>query len=223
MLQQDMSMESYLEIMNAHIRQYGQPDYVSLQGEGEPTLNKHFFDMAAYARSLDIEPFTITNGTYKYPQDFKEHFTQLGISIDTLDAEEASRIGRHNLERTLAFIEEVSGFLKVIIYSVALSPAVHRVAEWCRQHGYQHVIQGLQPKPDYQYRYPQYRIVNAPVKAYRCHFLEDDIMRYYAIDGTCFPCCFIKDSSQFTSVDQLKQELAQSQTPASCKGCRYLS
>lgn len=222
MVQQDMDMQTFLDVMERHLQTEGVPDYVSLQGEGEPTLNKHFFDMAAHVKTLGSVPFTITNGTYKYPQHFKTHFSQLGISVDTLDAAEASRIGRHNLERVLAFIEEVASFLSVIIYTVALSPSVHQIAAWCKQKGYQHIIQGLQTKPDYQYRYPQLQVVHPPVTAYQCDFLTTDAMRYYAIDGTRFPCCFIKDTRHYQSIEQLKADLSQRRVPASCTGCRYL-
>ncbi|PRC94805.1 hypothetical protein S2091_0808 [Solimicrobium silvestre] len=217
-----MTMEHYLKIMDSHVHRYGIPAQVSLQGEGEPTLNHDFFNMAAHVRRIGSEPTTITNGSYKYPEHFAQSFKKIGISLDTLDPAEASRVGRHNLARVLEFIESVSSFLEVTIFTVAISPSFHAVAAWCQQRGLKHIVQPLQSKPDYNYRYPQHVVVHPRPSLYQCAYLQQDLMRYYAIDSGEFPCCFIKDARHYVSIADLKQQLANKQIPASCSGCKEL-
>jgi MoaA/NifB/PqqE/SkfB family radical SAM enzyme len=222
MPQQDMSLAQYLSIIESHVKRYGVPHQISLQGEGEPTINKAFFEMAAHARRIGSEPFTITNGTYKYPEHFAESFTAIGVSIDTIDPKEAERIGRYNLPRVLEFVETAASHMKVTVFTTVTTASVHDVAAWCRQRGLPHIAQPLQTKPDYQYRYPQHVVVHKPPRLYRCAFLDQDAMRYYAVDGTEMPCCFIKDTSRYVPVADLRQRLMMRQVPHSCKGCRYL-
>jgi MoaA/NifB/PqqE/SkfB family radical SAM enzyme len=222
MPQQDMSIDQCIAIIDSHVARFGVPSEVSLQGEGEPTLNRSFFAMAAYAKNIGAEPYTITNGTYKYPEQFKESFSSIGVSIDTLDPIEADRIGRHNLPRVLDFVDAISTTLKVVIHSVALSPSVRDVADWCASRGFKHVVQPLQVKPDYQYRYPQLVVMKRPPKLFQCAYLKHDLMRYHTIDNKELPCFCIKDTSHFLSIDDLRDQLSSKQVPHSCTGCRYL-
>jgi MoaA/NifB/PqqE/SkfB family radical SAM enzyme len=224
MQQKDMPFDDYLGIMNTHLARYGVPRQVSLQGEGEPTLNKSFFKMAEHAARIGSEPFTITNGTYKYPEHFAEMFPSVGISVDTLDPAEAHNIGRYNLDRVLEFVDAIDKLTKVIIFTTVASPSSGGVAEWCRTRGFTHFVQPLQTKPDYQYRYPQQQQVtlHQPPKQFACKYLATDMFRYYAIDGVKMPCCFIKDTSQYVSIADLQQQLSLHKTPHSCQGCMHL-
>ncbi|WP_426336541.1 radical SAM protein [Pseudoduganella sp. R-31] len=222
MAQGDMPLERFRAIVDRHVARYGVPRRLSLQGEGEPTLNRDFFAMAAYARTIGAEPFTITNGTYKYPEHFLADFRQIGVSIDTLDACEAASIGRHNLERVIEFVENLRGKLDITIFSVAVSASVQPVREWCRKRGLRHMIQPLQGKDDYSRRYPQRIQLHRQPTEYRCHLLENDGMRYYDLSGGEMPCCFIKDASRFESIAALRSILEERKVPLPCAGCAHL-
>lgn len=222
MVQADLPLERYLAIVDRHVSQYGVPRVISLQGEGEPTLNKYFFEMAAYARSIGSEPYTITNGTYRYPERFKKNFTRIGVSIDTLDAEEASRIGRHNLSRTIEFVLALSGELDIAIHSVATSPSAHDVAIWSKEHGMSHIMQELQSKDDFSYRYRDRVTMHPRPQKFRCRYVEQPLVRYVNLEEKELPCVYIKDTQGFVSVADLRQRLARRETPSCCLGCREL-
>jgi hypothetical protein len=61
--------------------------------------------MAEFVRDRGATPYTITNGTYKYPEPLVGLFPEIGVSVDTLDEAAARRIERYNLPRVLSFIE----------------------------------------------------------------------------------------------------------------------
>jgi len=89
MPQVDMSFELFEQRLQEHIAKHGVPTEVSLQGEGEPTLHRDFFRMAERVRDIGSVPYTITNGTHKYPERFIGLFPRLGVSVDTMNEEEA--------------------------------------------------------------------------------------------------------------------------------------
>lgn len=223
MAQGDMPLERFQAIVDSHVARYGVPRRLSLQGEGEPTLNREFFAMAAYARAIGAEPFTITNGTYKYPDRFLTDFRQIGVSIDTLDPEEASSIGRHNLERVIEFVDSLRGKLEITIFSVAVSSSVQQVRQWCHRRGLRHMVQPLQGKDDYSRRYPQRVVLQRQPTKFRCGLLDEDRMRYYDLAGHEMPCCFIKDTSAFESIAELRSSLAARRVPIACSGCAHLT
>jgi MoaA/NifB/PqqE/SkfB family radical SAM enzyme len=222
MAQGDMPLERFRAIVDSHVARYGVPRRLSLQGEGEPTLNREFFAMAAYARAIGTEPFTITNGTYKYPEHFLTDFRQIGVSIDTLDPEEASIIGRHNLERVIEFVDSLRGKLEITIFSVAVSSSVQQVRQWCHRRGLRHMVQPLQGKDDYSRRYPQRVVLHRQPTEFRCDLLDEDRMRYYDLAGREMPCCFIKDARHFESIAALRKAFIKRQVPAPCSGCAHL-
>jgi MoaA/NifB/PqqE/SkfB family radical SAM enzyme len=222
MAQGDMPLEQFRAIIDGHVARYGVPRRLSLQGEGEPTLNRDFFAMAAYARAVGAEPFTITNGSYKYPEHFLADFRQVGVSIDTLNADEAAGIGRHNLERVLNFVDSLHGRLELTIFTVAVSASAQQVRHWCRERGLRHMVQPLQGKDDYSRRYPQRIQLRRQPTEFRCTYLEQDRMRYYDLAGREMPCCFIKDASKFESVSALRTDLASRMAPSACLGCAHL-
>ncbi|MFZ6646158.1 radical SAM protein [Undibacterium sp. TJN25] len=222
MPQKDMSLDQCKSIIDRHVERYGVPVEISLQGEGEPTLNHSFFDMAAYAKDVGALPYTITNGTYKYPEHFAASFSKLGVSVDTLDPHEANQIGRYNLPRVIEFINAAKFSVTVIIHSVALSPSIQKVADWCAREGFTHIVQPLQTKPDYQYRYPQMVVMHRKPSRFKCAYLTRDLMRYYTIGGTELPCFSIKDTKTFISISDLRAQFLARQEPSTCIGCRYL-
>jgi PHP family Zn ribbon phosphoesterase len=49
-----------------------------------------------------------------------------------------------------------------------------------------------------------------------------DVKRFFNVDGLVFPCCFIKDTSKFKSLDDLKEIYNRGLVPECCFGCREL-
>lgn len=221
MRQDDMSVEAFNAILQRHIERHGVPQVVSLQGEGEPTLHKAFFDMAASVRSLGAQPYTITNGSYRHPEHFIGAFSKIGISIDSLDESVAATIGRYNLARVKAFAAELSKHMGIVIHSVAHPNHTPAIAAWCDENGYAHVVQALQTKPDYSRRYPEALEIPPSNGRFSCDYLAQPKMRYYSLDGLEMPCCFIKDANTFDGLPAMLSQQEAGIWPRSCIGCRY--
>jgi MoaA/NifB/PqqE/SkfB family radical SAM enzyme len=221
MQQGDMAYETFTALLERHVSIYGLPDVVSLQGEGEPTLHHDFFRMAEFARGLGATPYTITNGTHKHPDYFVGLFPRLGVSVDALDETTATKIGRYNLPRVLAFVEQLAPHLRIVIHSVAHREHTPAVAEWCRRKGYSHVVQPLQTKRDYGMRYAVPREERPATGRFSCPYLTEARMRYYALDGTEMPCCFIKDTAGYRGMEAMLEHQRAGMWPQSCTGCRH--
>lgn len=222
MRQGDMSVKAFQELLRQHVTRYGPLDVVSLQGEGEPTLHPEFFRMAEHVRALGSRPYTITNGSYKHPEQFIGLFPQVGVSIDSLDPQVATAFGRYNLPRVIAFVEALAPKLQIVIHSVAHQQYTPPIAAWCRERGYGHIVQPLQTKEDYIQRYRD-RLSATPGApgGFSCSYLAQPRMRYYTLDGLEMPCCYIKDVSQFPGIDALLAHQKGSTWPPCCIGCRF--
>lgn len=205
---------------------------VSLQGEGEPTLHPRFWEMVDAVRATGHQTYTITNGTRVDVDLFNAGLTSVGVSIDTVDPQEADRIGRFNLPRVLANFEallKVMGPDRVVVHTVHYGQAVAPVQAYLRQLGVRrHIVQPLQVKDDYARRYADQaqavlqQLAPPPVTHFKCGFLDTPRMRFFDIDGREMPCCFIKDASVYTSIDDLRQQLTGRRVPSACAGCREL-
>lgn len=221
MPQADMTYELFEQRLQEHIALHDVPTEVSLQGEGEPTLHRDFFRMAERVREIGSQPYTITNGTHKHPERFIGLFPRIGVSIDSLNADEAKKIGRYNLPRVLAFIEALRNNVDVIVHSVAVSFAAREIALWCRQRRLAHVIQPLQAKADYRYRYPEKVRTKKLAGRFSCRYLAQPIMRYYTIAGIELPCPFIKDVAKFPGMPAMHDHQRCGTLAACCEGCRH--
>jgi len=221
MRQADMSYETFAALLARHIGMNGIPDTVSLQGEGEPTLHHDFFKMAEHVVSVGAKPYTITNGTYKHPDRFAEHFAEVGVSIDTLDEAAAEKIGRYNLPRVLSFVAALAPLVQVVIHSVAHREHTTRIAAWCRQNKYRHIVQPLQTKPDYAFRYGQHSKPAKPKGGFSCDYVASARMRYFSLDSVEMPCCFIKDASAYEGMAAMLAHQRNRTWPVVCVGCRY--
>jgi MoaA/NifB/PqqE/SkfB family radical SAM enzyme len=221
MRQDDMPYQLFVDLLEQHVAEYGVPDTVSLQGEGEPTLHHDFFRMAEYVAGIGAQPYTITNGTYKHPEHFKQLFPQVGVSVDTVDDAAAEVIGRYNLPRVKAFVQSLARHLKVVIHSVAHVEHSPAVAAWCKENNYAHVIQPLQTKPDYAVRYQVNLPLPEPVGKFSCGYLQAPRMRYYSLDGIEMPCCFIKDAAAYEGMQAMHRHQSSGSWPKLCVGCRY--
>jgi len=222
MRQGDMPYETFASLLERHIAEYGIPDTVSLQGEGEPSLHHNFFELAELVRQKGSRPYTITNGTHKHPERFAGLFPEVGVSVDTLDEAVARKIGRYNLPRVLSFIEALaSQGIVVVVHSVEHPQHTPPIREWCREKGYSHVIQPLQTKPDYAFRYRPRRALPASAGHFSCGYLEHPRMRYYSLDAQEFPCPFIKDATVYPGLSSLLQSQNSGTRPGCCSGCRH--
>lgn len=182
--------------------------------------------MAAYVHARGHEPTTILNGSRIEAARIAQHFPIVGVSLDTLDAATAERIGRHNLTKVLANLDELvaeMGSHRIVIMTVDLGQPLDALRAWVLAQGFQrHVVQPLQGKADYGKRYQV--VVPPPLRpaARTCRFLERDVMRFYPLEGPVLPCCFIKDTTCISSIDNLRQSLAQGRVPPGCVGCMHL-
>ncbi|MGQ0619177.1 MAG: radical SAM protein [Panacagrimonas sp.] len=202
---------------------------VSLQGEGEPTAHPGFRDMVEEVRNRGWRPYTITNGSLiRDAAWIAQRFPSIGVSIDTLDPAIAQRIGRFKLPRVLKGVDrlvDTMGAGRIVIHTVAFGQALDELTQWVKRRGFgRHVVQPLQGKPDYASCYTL-EVSKPAVRLeyhYRCRYLDENLMLYYSLDGHRMPCAFIKDTTGFVSIDDLRQKLARQEVPVSCTGCRAI-
>jgi MoaA/NifB/PqqE/SkfB family radical SAM enzyme len=201
------------------------PHTVSLQGEGEPTLHPRFWEMVSKVRARGLMATTITNGYELDTTRVAAELPNVAVSLDTLDEAEATRIGRLKLPRVLANLEKLAAAMgpgRIRIMTVDYGQDLAGVRQFVREKGFgQHIVQPLQRKDDYARRYPE-RVSAGGSYHYQCRFLLQPVMRFYDIDGHELPCCFIKDTSSFRSIDALASDLARGAVPPACSGCREI-
>ncbi len=198
---------------------------VSLQGEGEPTLHPRFWDMVAAVRLRGFAPTTITNGYEIDAARMAAELPDVAVSLDTLDEAEATRIGRLKLPRVLANLERLVEFMgpgRIRIMTVNYGQDLSALRHFLKGKRIdRHIVQPLQRKDDYARRYPE-RVSAGGLYHYQCRFLQAPVMRFYDITGRELPCCFIKDTSSFTSIDALAGDLARGVVPQPCSGCHEI-
>ncbi len=222
MPQEDMSFDRFVNIIDAFRKQYGEPTWVSLQGEGEPTLHPQFFEMLAYLKP--VKTMTITNGTYHHPEHLVGLIDRIGVSIDTLDENLSASYGRHNVQRTLSFIENLCSHMPITIMTVDYGQDMTKLKQYIEDHRFGWAIQKLQTKKDYTKNYTKLPIVDlndTHRQVFRCGYLKTPIMRFFNVEGVEMPCCFIKDVSDFNSIETLHASLGSVVIPSLCEGCKF--
>ena len=201
---------------------------VSLQGEGEPMAHRDFWRMAARVQEAGKIPYTITNASLvRDPERLAATFPVLGVSLDTLDPAEAERIGRLRLRNVLRNLERLAVFMapgRIVVHTVDYGQPLGPLRAWLGARGLRnHVVQAIQQKPDYSYRYPALAKLYRPSDyTYACRRVDQRDFRYFDIHGVEMPCCFIKDARQFVSTDHIAAELAARRVPTCCAGCREI-
>lgn len=202
---------------------------VMLQGEGEPSLHPRFWDMADAVRARGPRLMTIINGSRIDADRFAAVFDEVIVSVDTLDARLAADIGRHNLPKVLTNLEALIGAMgpgRVQVFSVDFGQDLAPLRAWLAARGnVRHVTQTVQGKPDYTSRYDAARLSARLLSGryhYRCPFIETPQMRFYTVDGTMHPCCYIKDRAAFVSVEDIAGTLARHEVPRVCEGCGFI-
>lgn len=213
-----------LEVFEKILASIPKGSHVSLQGEGEPLLWPHFEHvLQKYGDDYKFE--TITNGTII--RDLSK-LHRLGVSIDSLDHQVAEQNGRANLDKVMgnALIYRNTLRCPIRILSVDTGHSLVSLKEWCKFFDMEHVVQPLQPKADYVKFYPkehQRQAFVAPkAKRYECVAGFEGKPMYWDVNGQTLPCCFTKDTSEFTDCDNVYKRMKLGIPPATCNGCQYL-
>ncbi len=200
---------------------------VSLQGEGEPTVHPYFWDMVEKVARSGKRPYTITNGSNIDIRRAARQFPQIGFSLDTLDGDEADRIGRFRLSGVLRNLEQLvaaMGRRGVIIHSVDYGQPLEALRNYVRSLGIdRHVVQPIQSKADYGKRYPGLADIGSEKYHFRCRYVFRPSMRYFDVNGRMMPCCLIKDAGTYVSIDHVRTQLEQQTIPDCCAGCREIT
>ena len=199
---------------------------VSLQGEGEPTSHPRFWDMVDLVRERGKRPYTITNASLIDVERAARSFEVIGVSIDTLDKVEADRIGRYKLERVIERFEALvaaMGRSKVLVHTVDYGQDMAPLRAYLRRLRVPQQVQPLQWKADYQRHYSKVM----PLIGWRhrgsCMYIEQPRMRYFDLQGVEMPCCFIKDTGKFESIEELERVFEEQAVPAACLGCQQIA
>ena len=232
MPQRDMDRDLALGIISRLPR--GAGGVVSLQGEGEPSAHPGFWDFVEAVLARGWVPHSILNGTRIAAQRIAQAFPRIGVSIDTIDPALADRIGRYNVAKVIRNVESLvreMGGERVTIHMTDFGQDLQALSAFVRRLGARQIIQPLQAKDDYLIHYASrlpggfhlQRSGEHMPKRYSCLYLEQPLMRYYTLDGTEMPCCYIKDATAFESVADLRATLSARDVPRACKGCRFLA
>jgi MoaA/NifB/PqqE/SkfB family radical SAM enzyme len=224
MPQQHMPLERFQKIIKSL------PDTgltINLQGEGEPFLHPQFEDILRITTDAGYRSYTISNGTVLPPALINKYFPNIGVSVDTVDTKLADKIGRLNLPKVMRNLQSLiaAGYPaeRITVHTVYFGQNLGMLKEYLRKLGIKrHVIQPLQVKEDYRYRYanvvPQTRRENR----YRCDYIDEEKMLFFNIDGTSMPCCYIKRPQSYISRENISSLLGQRIEPECCRGCREL-
>ena len=200
---------------------------VSLQGEGEPTLHPSFWDMVEKVALSGKYPYTISNCSNIDISRAACLFPQIGVSIDTLEEDEAERIGRFGLSGVLRNLEQLvatMGPRRINIYSVDYGQPLEALQRYVRSLGIdRHMVKPVNPKADYRIRYPDLISTGNERYHFGCRYIFQPSMRFFDVNGRMMPCCFIKDASKYISIEHIGGELKQHNIPDSCVGCREIT
>ncbi len=212
---------------------YGTACYLNLYFQGEPYLNKHFFEMIAYAHQKGIFTATSTNAHFLDDQNAKNtvlsRLDKLVISIDGADQESyvKYRIGG-DLDKVLEGINQVKKWknkLKaqrplLVLQFIVLKTNQHQINEIQRiasKIGVDQLV--LKTAQIYDYEKKKDLIPDNP--AWRRYQLQSDgsfrikndlsnhCWRMWSSsvitwDGRIVPCCFDKDATH--QMGQLQQQ-----------------
>lgn len=200
---------------------------VSLQGEGEPTVHPYFWDMLGKVAMSGKRPYTITNCSNIDIRRTARLFPQIGVSLDTLEEDEAERIGRFGLSDVLSNLEQLiaaMGPMRIIIHSVDYGQPLEALRAYVHSLGIdRHVVQRIQHKADYSKRYPDLVTFKNERYHFRCRYILQPSMRFFNVNGRMMPCCSIKDASKYTSIEHIGTEFSRHIIPDCCVGCREIT
>jgi hypothetical protein len=189
-------------------------------------MHPRFWDMVNALRKRGLVPYTITNGSLIDPELVAESFPSIGVSIDTLDAGLAESIGRFKVDRVISNVARLLAVMapdRIIVHTVYFGQTLDTLRDFLKERGVtKHIVQPLQSKADYARHYGEVDASNWGPCTFSCKYLEQTLMRYYSMDGAELPCCFIKDTTGFVSMEHLRLQLEQKSVPEACAGCRVI-
>lgn len=206
-------------------------------GEGEAMLHPSFWDMAAYAKQTRNYLTMTTNGSALTQQNVakaKKLFDHIAVSLDTMDAELADRVGRHQHDKVIAGIQYlVHSRIPITILTTDFGQDIDPVRQFIKtlpSGSVKHRIQPLFGKQDYKTSYtmftPATPIIPLSPKRVWCPVARERSFIAYDVNGIKMPCCHIKDKSTYIGYDHLVEMLSSSDNdkiPSVCVGCHKLS
>lgn len=221
MPQKDMTWETFTKIIDSIKTPQTR---VTLQGEGEPSWHPEFRGMAQYLTHKGHVSHTVLNGSVLFLETLREFFPTFAITVDTVNPEEAALIGRHNLPKVLANVQALVDHglsRRLTIITIDSGQKLSGVKAWVASMGAQHLIMPLIRKYDYSKRYA---IQPAPLqrRPSRCAYVDFGALKFFRFDGMELPCCYMKDSSEFTTLEAHRSKLTTGRAPATCVGCQFL-
>jgi len=198
------------------------PTMLLLQGTGEPLLHPFFWEMVAHAKSKGHRISTITNGSMSLSSTHSVLLEHIGFSLDTLDEALAKRSGRISPSQAIKHLLACYKYApkKIKLYAVNYGQDLAPLKAFAKEHSLPLVIQRIQPKKSYQAHYTTEPL---PYTTYQCSYLENEKMRYYFVDGTKAPCCFMIDASKVLHTKVIQHNLAQKSVPSCCTQCGELT
>ncbi|WP_263832967.1 radical SAM protein [Sulfurospirillum oryzae] len=214
-----MSWECFERILQAE----KSPTMLLLYGTGEPLLHPFFWEMVAHAKGKGHRVSTITNGTIALSATHSVLLDHIGFSLDTLDEALAKRSGRTSPSKALKHLLACHALApkKIKIYALNYGQDLAPLKAFAQEHGIALAIQQIQPKKSYQVHYTTEPL---PYTTFQCSYLENEKMRYYFVDGTKAPCCFMIDATKVLPTKQIQQHLAQkNNVPSCCTQCGELT
>jgi Radical SAM superfamily len=225
MEQEDMSWDTFTSIVD----KIPSKSIVKLQGEGEPTLWKHWWEGVAYIAERGHFLTSIINGTNVDVEKFTLYFSNLGVSIDSIDPDVANEIGRFNVKKVQQNLLLLKKHMKskLVAYITDIGQDLTSTKQWLQSNNIAYVLQPLMAKTDYVAAYPADKKFTslsrlAADKPKTCEYLFDENkLKFFTIKGQELPCCFIKQPEGF-SADVARDEMNQGIVPSYCTGCRYL-
>lgn len=214
---QHMEYNKFCEIVDSF-----QPNaMIRLQGTGEPFLHPKFYEMLTYVKQKGHYADVITNGTLKIEEKYIELLDSIGFSIDTLDEKEAKESKRDKLEMTLKNLFNVreQNQRKVRIFATDYKQDLEPLKKFANRHRIPLTIQKLQIKTSYQ---SKYKLKEKEYSNYSCKFIDKELMKFYFVDGTVAPCCYMVDKNLVKSKKEIKEMLDKKIVPQCCKQCSEL-
>lgn len=224
--QRDMPFDEFKEILDKYMRENERPSRIIIQGEGEPTLHPDLYKMATYAKRYKLFTSLHTNGLHADREGLVKHFDEIYVSLDTIDPQEGKRIGRLNIPKVLeSMLFFHNSGIKAALFIIEMQGINEDKAlqAWAKEHGVYTIITTLNKKEEYVKVYKNnYQIpLTKSETRFNCPFIYHRERDFFTIDGKHLPCCYIKDTSTFTSIDDLKQAIDDDVCPQCCKGCRF--
>lgn len=225
MEQEDMSWDMFTSIVD-NLPKYST---VKLQGEGEPTLWKYWWEGVAYIVKKGHRINTILNGSVIDIDKVVLYFKNIGVSLDTINIDEANTIGRFNVEkvkRNLLLLKEYLGN-GLLVYITDSGQDLKETYDWLSSNRITYVKRTLLTNVDYVTIYPKDKEVKqisklGNDKPKTCDYISGrNNFSYYTVKGQKLPCCFIKNPKDF-SVDTAVKQFKAGIIPKHCTGCSYI-